>query len=51
MKGEINQMNMNMRGMLKEIVETIQPALEESVGPTNDAKVKVVVTPKGFNLS
>ena len=32
--------------MIKEIVETIQPALEETVGPEKSAKVKVMVTPK-----
>jgi hypothetical protein len=39
-------MNKDMRGMIKEIVETIQPALEETVGPEKSAKVKVMVTPK-----
>jgi len=30
-----------MRGYIQDIVETIQPALEETVGPDKSAKVKV----------
>ena len=44
-------MNKNMKGMLFNIVETIQPALQETVGPENRADMKVTVTPKNQALS
>jgi len=46
MKDEVNQMNTDMKGMIFSIVETIQPALQETVGPNNRADLKVSVTPK-----
>lgn len=45
MKGEVDQMNKNMKGMIFSIVETIQPALQETVGPDNRANMKVSVVP------
>ena len=39
-------MNKNMKGMIFSIVETIQPALQETVGPDKRADMKVTVEDK-----
>ena len=44
-------MNKNMKGMIFNIVETIQPALQDTVGEGNRADMKVTVTPKDQALS
>jgi len=44
-------MNKNMKGMIFSIVETIQPALQEAVGPDNRANMKVSVKPINQSLT